>query len=137
MGTGQCQLPALITPPPPFVQGLGSTRRAPAEPNLWKLAPAAGWAPTCLGSFCFRSKPEDAPFSQRPCTSTLPPVICQQSMMLSILIEVYLSNLATRVPYLELITMSGFSYMYSSVASHLCTLWTKFLPMDVSIYIRD
>lgn len=58
-------------------------------------------------------------------------------MMLSILIEVYLSNLATRVPYLELITMSGFSYMYISVASHLCTLWTKFLSMDVSIYIRD
>lgn len=131
MGMGRRQLPALITPP--FVQSLGSTRRAPAEPNLWKLAPAAGWAPTCLGSFCFRSKPEDAPFSQRPCTSTLPPVICQQSVMLSILREVYLSNLATRVPYLELITMSGFS----SVASHLCTLWTKFLPMDVSIYIRD
>lgn len=72
MGMDQRQLPALITPT--FAQGLGSTRRAPAEPHLWKLAPAAGWAPTCLGSFCFRSKSEDAPFSQRPCTTTLPPV---------------------------------------------------------------
>lgn len=58
-------------------------------------------------------------------------------MLLYILIEVYLSNLATRASYLELITMSGFSYMYNSMSSYPCILWTKFLSVDGSTYTGD
>lgn len=64
-------------------------------------------------------------------------LICQQSMVLYVLIEVYSSNLPMSVSYLDLITMSGFSCVLSSMASHRCALRTKFLLMDGSAYIRD
>lgn len=58
-------------------------------------------------------------------------------MMLYILIEVYLSDLSTSASYLELITTSGFSDVYSGTARYPCALWTKFLSVDVSAYIRN
>lgn len=64
-------------------------------------------------------------------------LICQQSMVLYVLIEVYSSNLPMSVSYLDLITMSGFSCVLSIMASHRCALRTKFLLMDGSAYIRD
>lgn len=64
--------------------------------------------------------------------------ICQRSMMLYSLIDVYLSNLARRASYLELITMSGFSYVYSSMASYLelfgpnFYLWMAVLTSEIN-----
>lgn len=51
-------------------------------------------------------------------------LICHQSAMLYILIDVYLPNLATRTPYLELILTSELSYVYGCEASDPCTLGT-------------
>lgn len=76
-------------------------------------------------------------FPSAPVPSCCCQLICQQSMMLYTLIEVYLSDLAARVSYLELITMSGFSDVYSSTARYPCTLWTKCLSVVVSAYIRN
>lgn len=53
-------------------------------------------------------------------------LICHQSAMLYILIDVYLPNLATRTPYLELILTSELSYVYGCEASDPCTLGTPF-----------
>lgn len=46
--------------------------------------------------------------------------------MFYILIDVYLPNLATRTPYLELIPTSELSYAYGSEASDPCALGTTF-----------
>lgn len=65
-------------------------------------------------------------------------LICQQSIMLYILIEVYLSNLATRASSLELITMSGFSYVEGSIQLTLVlfrpnfSLWMAALTSKVN-----
>lgn len=108
---------------------------APQHPlQLWTLGNPLQSAPTLSVPATNRGQLH---FPRSCVPSRCLQLICQQSMVLYVLIEVYSSNLPMSVSYLDLITMSGFSCVLSIMASHRCALRTKFLLMDGSAYIRD